>query len=268
MFHRITRIALALFALVTSTSAHARITNITTSSGVVYPGWDPELALSNNIPAPLAAWSASNIGNIFVAPSYFNTSDIACHFDSTPGTLHINITAGDELKMQWIEWPVSHKGPVLAYLAACEGSCADADKNTLKWVKIGESGWLNGTNTGVEGLAGTWASDVLIAGNAAWMVKVPSSLAGGNYVLRHEIIALHVADQVNGAQAYPQCVNLRVVGTGDGKRLDGGVVASQLYQMRDKGILVDIHGDVRGYDIPGPALWEFSEEVRQPMQKS
>lgn len=33
---------------------------------------------------------------------------------------------------------------------------------------------------------------------------VPQHLAPGNYVLRHEIIALHAAGQANGAQNYPQ----------------------------------------------------------------
>jgi hypothetical protein len=37
-----------------------------------------------------------------------------------------------------------------------------------------------------------------------WTVKIPSSLAPGSYVLRHEIIALHSAGSSNGAQNYPQ----------------------------------------------------------------
>lgn len=38
----------------------------------------------------------------------------------------------------------------------------------------------------------------------SWPVKIPSSLAPGNYVIRHEIIALHAAGSSNGAQNYPQ----------------------------------------------------------------
>jgi len=37
----------------------------------------------------------------------------------------------------------------------------------LEWVKINELGWLNSTNMGVVGMSGRWASDVLIAKNAA-----------------------------------------------------------------------------------------------------
>lgn len=38
----------------------------------------------------------------------------------------------------------------------------------------------------------------------SWNVKIPSSLASGSYVLRHEIIGLHSAGNPNGAQNYPQ----------------------------------------------------------------
>jgi len=145
-------LALAILAIFPSVSAHGRITNITTSSGTVYPGWDPELAFLPT-PAPLlAAWRASNLGNIYIPPSRFNTSDIICHFDATPGALAINVTAGDTLKLQWNEWPTSHVGPVMSYLAACNGSCAVVEKQKLEWVKIDELGWLNDTRSAQRGI--------------------------------------------------------------------------------------------------------------------
>ncbi|KAF2637155.1 glycoside hydrolase [Massarina eburnea CBS 473.64] len=261
--------AASFAVLIPTIAAHARVTKITTSKGVVYPGWDPEMALSSDPLPALAAWSASNLGNIFVQPSQFNTSDITCHYNSAPGSTHVNTTAGDTLKMQWNEWPVSHKGPVLSYLADCNGSCANANKETLQWVKIDEVGWLN--SSGMAVLGGTWASDVLIANNASWSVKLPERLEVGNYVLRHEIWALHTAEQVNGAQAYPQCVNLRVkrgaVGDPEGVALGNGTVGSKLYGMNDKGIKVDIHNNLTGYAIPGPKLSSLATPVKQPNEK-
>lgn len=260
------RSLLSLLAILPLVSAHGRITNITTSSGAVYTGWDPEIALETKFVPPLAAWTASNLGNIYVTPTSFNTSDITCHFNATSGALHVNTTAGDTLKMQWNEWPTSHKGPVLSYLAACNGSCENAKKETLEWVKIDQLGWLN--SSGWASLGGTWASDVLIANDFSWTVKVPEELAEGSYVLRHEIIALHVANETDGAQAYPQCVNLRVSKISDnnseGQKLEGGVLGSHLYGEKDKGILVDIHGKIGGYAIPGPKLWTKATPVRQP----
>lgn len=250
--------------LLPTTSAHGRITNITTHSGAIYQGWDPASPQVQN----LTAWRAANLGNIFVPPSQFNTSHITCHYNATPGALHVPTAPGAELKLQWNEWPVSHKGPVLTYLAACPGSCAEVDKETLGWVKIDEVGWLNSSGADVLPLGGTWGTDVLRANGASWMVKVPEALEEGSYVLRHEIIALHVAEAVDGAQAYPQCVNLKVssAGGGNAKKLEGGVVGEKLYGVRDKGVLVDIHGNVTGYAIPGPKVWEFAASIKQPNQ--
>lgn len=257
----------ALLATASLASAHGRVTNVTTPDGTVYQGWDPEDTKSSPIPR-LAAWSASNLGNVFVPPSQFNTSNITCHYNAVPGAAHINVTAGDTLKFQWNEWPLSHVGPVMTYLAACQGSCADADKNTLKWVKIDELGWLNSTGWDTMNLGGTWATNVLIANKYSWLVKIPESLAVADYVLRHEIVALHVADKLNGAQAYPQCVNVRV-GSGkgeEGSKPQGGTLGPNLYGMTDVGVFVDVHKKLTGYAIPGPKLWNEAMPMKQPNQ--
>ncbi|KAH7135528.1 glycoside hydrolase [Dendryphion nanum] len=253
-----------LLALIPVVTAHGRITNITTSAGTVYPGWDPEFPKPN-----LAAWSASNLGNIFVPPSNFNTSNITCHFNSSPGLSSVPVTAGDTIKLQWNEWPFSHKGPVLDYLASCNGDCKNADKEKLQWVKIAQLGWLN--SSGLEVLGGTWANDVLIGNGFSWNVKIPTTLKEGDYVLRHEIIALHVAEDLNGAQAYPQCVNIRVarnrnVKSGAVRRIEGGVLGHRLYGERDAGIFLDIHRKISGYPIPGPGLWSGAEKIKQPSE--
>jgi len=254
--------------LVDIASAHGRITRITTSSGDVYEGWNPESSSSLIPPSPLAAWSAANLGNIFVPPSQFNTTNITCHYNAVPGALHINTTAGDTLNLHWNEWPKSHVGPVLTYLAACNGNCAYAKKEELEWVKIDELAWLNSTDSKTLELGGTWATDVFIANNFSWVTTIPPVLSSGNYVLRQEIIALHTAEQLDGAQAYPQCVNLHVSQGNStiSKTLEGGTLGNKLYGMRDEGILVNVHGKIGGYNIPGPKLWEYAMPVRQPDQ--
>lgn len=264
-----------LLSLLPHVSAHGRITNITTASGVDYTGWDPALSTPPNSSIPssfstaLVAWSASNLGNVFIYPSQFGTSNITCHIDAYPGEDHIPTTAGDTLRLQWNEWPVSHKGPVMAYLASCNQSCTEVDKEKLEWVKIDELGWLN--STGLADLGGTWATDVLIANDFSWTVKVPEGLQAGAYVIRHEIIALHVADQKNGAQAYPQCVNIRVGTSGASqagtKAITGGVLGEQLYKADDAGILVDIHKTISSYAIPGPKVWSGATQFVQPNEK-
>jgi cellulase len=261
---------LTVSTLLYLTSAHGRITQITTSSSnLTYSGWDPASPAS-----PLAAWSASNLGNIYIPPSQFNTSNITCHFNALPGSLSIPVSAGEEIKLTWNEWPTSHVGPVITYLASCNGSCwsfpypnIETFKQALEWLKIDELGWLNSTGWDVLDLGGTWATNVLILNDYSWVVRIPEGLAEGEYVLRHEIIALHVAEKVDGAQAYPQCVNIRIEeGKGGKKRLNGGVVGSGLYSMRDEGILVDVHKKIVGYKIPGPEVWSGVSYLRQPNQ--
>jgi hypothetical protein len=84
-------------------------------------------------------------------------------------------------------------------MAAVVSDFPSVDKNSLNWFKVKEGGLVSGSNPG------TWATDELMANNLTDSVTVPLSLKAGNYVVRHEIIALHSAGQTDGAQNYPQC---------------------------------------------------------------
>ena len=102
--------------------------------------------------------------------------------------------------MDWNGWPESHHGPVIDYLAPCSnGDCTTVDKTSLKFFKIAEAGLISDTTA-----PGSWASDQLIANNNSWSITIPAKIAPGPYVLRHEMIALHSANNANGAQNYPQ----------------------------------------------------------------
>jgi hypothetical protein len=122
------------------------------------------------------------------------------------------------------------------------------NKTQLEFFKIEEAGLLETSKS-----PGRWASDELMAANNTWTVNIPSDIAAGNYVLRHEIIALHNAMSDNGAQAYPQCINLKV--TGGGTATPKGIPATHFYKPTDPGILVDIFNNLRTYVIPGPDLF-------------
>lgn len=128
------------------------------------------------------------------------------------------------------------------------------NKTQLQFFKIEEAGLLDNSKS-----PGRWASDELMAANNTWTVIIPPDIVAGDYVLRHEIIALHNAMQDNGAQAYPQCINLKV--TGGGTATPKGVPATQFYTPTDPGILVDIFNNLATYVIPGPALYKGSDAV-------
>lgn len=234
----------AVYMAVTVT-AHGHVTNIVVN-GVYYRNFLPNTDPYYQNPPKVMGWTAGNTDNGYVVPDAFQSPDIICHRLATPGKAHVAVQAGDSISIQWDTWPDSHHGPVIDYLASCNGPCETVDKGSLKFFKIDGSGLVSGPNPGY------WADDVLISNGLSWLAKIPEDIAPGNYVLRHEIIALHGADQANGAQAYPQCFNLEISGTGTSQ--PSGVYGTDLYRATDPGILFNLYTKFNTYPVPGPNL--------------
>ncbi|KAF7915196.1 uncharacterized protein EAE98_011281 [Botrytis deweyae] len=238
-------------AFISGVAAHGRVQGIT-ADGVWYEGYNPSFQYEQVAPV-VAGWSdPADSSNGFIAPDAYGTSDIICHLGATNAQGYVNVTAGSEVNLQWTVWPDSHHGPVIDYLAACTGGdCTTVDKTTLGFFKIDGVGLIDDST-----VPGTWASDQLIANNNSWSVTIPESLAPGAYVLRHEIIALHSAEQADGAQNYPQCVNLWVSGTGSAVPASADtVLGTALYTETDAGVNVNIYASLASYDVPGPTQW-------------
>ncbi|KAK6544832.1 hypothetical protein TWF694_001513 [Orbilia ellipsospora] len=163
----------------------------------------------------------------------------------------ITVAAGDSLKLVWDQWNSAHSGPVMTYMAKCTPNCASFKGDTgSPWFKIDQFAY-DPTKTP------PWGSDYLHAQGAWWKVTIPSSLAAGEYLLRHEILGLHVAQDVNGAQFYPSCVHLKV--TGGGSDSPTGVALPGAYDPYDAdGILVQlwqINAGQKIYTAPGGPVW-------------
>lgn len=118
------------------------------------------------------------------------------------------------------------------YLARCTNdNCANfkGDSGSV-WVKIGQLAY----NPKASGQP--WASDFLRERGAKWDVTIPSSLAPGSYLLRHEILGLHVAGSRFGAQFYPSCTQIKIV-KGGSTTLPSGVALPGAYNPDDtKGV--------------------------------
>ncbi|ETI21170.1 hypothetical protein G647_07514 [Cladophialophora carrionii CBS 160.54] len=243
-------------ALLSRVSAHGIVSGIV-ANGAWQSGYDPSFQYSNPPPV-VAGWSIPQVSDRGFVSDY-TSPDIICHKGATPGGSYVSVAAGDSIELQWTEWPESHHGPVIDYLAACGDDCTTVDKTQLLFNKIDEAGLNNG-----DPAPGNWASDDLIANNNSWTVTIPSSIAPGKYVLRHEIIALHSAFDAGGAQNYPQCINLEVSGSGT-DNLGSGTKGTELYTAQDPGILINIYyPTVTDYIIPGPALLDGSSSGSQP----
>ncbi|KAB5589490.1 Glycoside hydrolase [Ceratobasidium theobromae] len=111
------------------------------------------------------------------------------------GQLTATITAGAKVIAYWNAWPHT-VGPVMVYMAKCTTTCSEMDTSQADWFKIQEGGLLSGT---VEN--GKWAMGDLVANNNSWTTTLPASLAPGEYLLRHELLALHSPNQ---PQFYPE----------------------------------------------------------------
>ncbi|KAI9853428.1 MAG: Esterase/lipase/thioesterase [Vezdaea acicularis] len=173
-------------------------------------------------------------GKRYVAPAEYNDPDIICHKGSQPAPLSAGASPGSRVSFTWNTWPDSHHGPVMTYMAQCPSGCSNVAKASLMWFKIDEAGLQS------PGSPGTWASDVLVGTEKQYTVTLPTDLTDGDYVLRHEIIALHGAGEMGGAQNYPYCFNVNIGGGGNVTKRDAapaikGIAATQFYGANDPG---------------------------------
>jgi Auxiliary Activity family 9 (formerly GH61) len=143
----------------------------------------------------------------------FNVTDkaLACNTPGTPAVSYIPIEAGQNITAIYWYWlhPV---GPMSVWLAACGESCNNVDVNQLNWFKIWHAGLVDGASMGLA--SSDWYQKTFQHWDNSpdeWPVTIPSTLKAGLYLIRHEILSIHVA---NKPQFYPECANLNVTGSG------------------------------------------------------
>ncbi|KAL0070346.1 hypothetical protein AAF712_002534 [Marasmius tenuissimus] len=192
-----------------------------------------------------------------------NSNDIICNGGINPyhqpvSTSVINVPVGAQVTAEWHHTldgaapgdaadPIdaSHKGPVIAYLAKVP-SATQSSVTGLKWFKIYQDGFNPST--------GKWGVDNLIANKGKVTFTIPKCIASGQYLLRHEIIALHAAGSYPGAQFYMECAQINV--TGGGSTSPATVSFPGAYKGSDPGITISIYYPaVTNYTVPGPSVF-------------
>ncbi|OCL04197.1 carbohydrate-binding module family 1 protein [Glonium stellatum] len=143
----------------------------------------------------------------------------------------------------------AHYGPVIVYMSKVSDS-STADGST-GWFKIFEDGWAP-ANKGA-GDNDHWGTNDLNSCCGKMDVKIPADIPAGDYLLRAEVIALHVAGSTGGAQFYMSCYQLTV--TGGGSATPATVKFPGAYAASDPGILINIHAAISTYVVPGPAVY-------------
>lgn len=120
----------------------------------------------------------------------------------------------------------------------------------LEFFKIDELGLLRKPDDQYH--QGHWASDQLLEANSTWTLQLPKDIAAGNYVLRHEIIALHGGPSPGRRADYPQCINLQIQGSGTAN--PKGVLAMELYTPDSVHYNIWMN-PLPAYMIPGPPFY-------------
>lgn len=88
-------------------------------------------------------------------------------------------------------------------------------------------------------------SEVLNDNCGHYTFKVPSDIAPGQYLLRAEVIALHVASSVGGAQFYMSCYQITIGGSGSAAPPTVSIPGT--YNANDPGILINIYTQLNSY---------------------
>ncbi|KAH9485904.1 putative endo-beta-1,4-glucanase D [Psilocybe cubensis] len=128
------------------------------------------------------------------------------------------------------------------YMAAVSDATS-AVGSSASWFKVAEMGMPS--NNPVY-----WGTEVLNDNCGHFTFTVPKDIAPGNYLVRAEVIALHVASSVGGAQFYMSCYQINVSGSGSAK--PPTVKFPGAYSATDPGILINIYEPLSTYAIPGP----------------
>ncbi|KAG9018600.1 hypothetical protein FRB90_011268 [Tulasnella sp. 427] len=244
-------VSLALFAFAAAAAlpsvfAHGFVDKITVN-GKTYTGPDPGSSVGKSIIRLVDNTEPNHIddGKNLACGKGAATRGAKLSGTANPGdTLSINWNAGDGS-----HWP-HDSGPLITYLAKCDGDCSTFDATKGKWFKIDQVG-----KTKTPG--NEWFQDTILHKGKQYSVKIPSGVASGNYLMRHEIIALHLADSLKGAEFYPSCSQWTIGGSSTGSP---SVTAAfpGAYKATDPGIHINIWDKLGAYPFPGPAIAKFS----------
>lgn len=185
-----------------------------------------------------------------------SAAKIRCN-GGTSATESATAAPGDSITAVWGQWTHS-QGPILVWLYKCAGAFSSCDGSGSGWFKIDEAGFKgDGTKVFLDSETPSgWDIAKLVGGNKQWTSKVPQGLAPGNYLLRHELIALH---QANAPQFYPECAQLVVTGSGTAQPDASFKAAIPGYcKDSDANIKVPINNrqTPQTYKIPGPPVYQ------------
>lgn len=228
----------ALGLLAVSVSGHGAVTSYLIG-GVTYPGYQ---GYSPATSPPTIEWQWPSYNPILTVTDPM----MRCN-GGTSAALSAPVAAGQTVTAIWAQW-THQQGPVMVWMYKCAGEFSACDGSGAGWFKIDEMGMTAPPLTGTS-----WGTAVVFA-TLKWTSTIPATLAPGNYLIRHELLALHQADT---PQFYPECAQLQVTGSGTASPPSSYLTSIPAYaSQNDPGIMIDIYtSTATNYTCPGPAVW-------------
>ncbi|KAG6843485.1 hypothetical protein H0H87_003970 [Tephrocybe sp. NHM501043] len=246
--------------LATSAFSHGFVANITID-GKIFKGNTPQHNPANSI---------IRLVNTTSSVKGVQNPDLNCGSGASTASDIGEAMPGSKLTFQWsvdengTHW-AHNTGPLMTYVASCNTTCDKFDSTQAKWFKIDQQGHKP------DGDGNRWVQENMKASlvitpptvNGDFVnVTIPANLAPGDYLIRHEIIALHNANATNpeGAEFYPSCAQVKVGGTQTGKPTDAELVSFPGgYSLKDPGITckdINVFSN-QTYVFPGPPVATF-----------
>jgi len=237
--------------LVSRVYAHGYVDNVTVA-GVFYEGYQPYTdPYYNPIPDRIIRPVQGNgpIQDLTLIDLQCGGYTAGGISGSSPAKLTAGpVAAGSVVSLRWTLWPDSHRGPVITYMARC------ANDDCTTYLPGTSAVWFKVAETGRQGTSDVWGDTPLMTAGNAYTYTIPSCLAAGSYIVRHEIIALHTAGTYPGVQFYPSCHQIKVTGSGTSTGPTTKVAFPGAYAPTDPGITYDMY-TAQTYTIPGPAVF-------------
>ncbi|KDQ51349.1 glycoside hydrolase family 61 protein [Jaapia argillacea MUCL 33604] len=231
---------LSLLAATPLVSAHGFIKTVIID-GKTYQGNLPGGATN---PSPIR--QISTIDPVKGATNAF----VFCGQNATVASMVAPANPGSTVTFDWADsetgnWP-HNTGPLMTYMAKCgTTTCDQFDATNADFFKIDQVGKKSDGST-------WWQQDIM--NGDTFTLTLPQNIAPGDYLIRHEIIALHLANSMGGAEFYPSCTQVRIGGSGTGTP-GQTVQLPGAYSDTDPGIYdPNVFNPGSPYTFPGPAI--------------
>lgn len=231
-------VLVSALALIAGAAGHGAVTSYVIG-GTTYPGYDGFSPAQS--PATIE-WQWPNYNPVM------SISDAAIRCNGgTSAALSASVAAGSTVTAKWSQW-THQQGPVMVWMYKCSGAFSSCDGSGTGWFKIDQMGMT------APPLTGTSWGTAQVEATLEWTSTIPARLAPGNYLIRHELLALH---QANTPQWYPECAQLVVTGSGTATPSGSYLTAIPSYaSASDPGVDIDIYtSTATTYTCPGPAVW-------------